>query len=926
MRPTFRHPVRSTLSVLALAAVAGCTLLGSGAASAVEPAPAQPRAAASDAPTEPAEDQRSSFTLPILPDTQFYSRYSASQFVPAYGTNPFEVQTNWIVENQDELNIPFVAHVGDVVDQEWVTGEWDAAEKAMKILTDGGVPYSVAPGNHDVKDMNARSSEGISGNYLSRFSASKLKAQAGDRLIGTYQNGLSSAYLFEAEGHQWMSLAFAWNASDDTIAWAQGILDAHPNVPVIVTSHSIINIAEDQLSPAPWWFGDLLWDTLIRKNDQIIMTVNGHFHGSTSQTRVNDAGHPVYQVLADYQMAADGGNGIMPLIEFDLTNNRIDIETVSPWVTRKHADTIASSDTPVLDGPWQSFSVDLDFGARFGWTVDPADEDNGDLSERVKAIAAAGWEGTGGDDAKAAAGSSADYIEADGTLAHWRFGGIEEGVVDETTEIPDVAGESPMYRNPIDETDAVEELEDVTVTHENVPFYSADFGAVCFDNSQRNTTGPDRMSFLSTEYGAPITMADLDSDSGYTIETFLQLDAQWTETANRWSAAITRGGSRQWSGINDSSDPGAGAAWLGVSNLREYQWSAADTDTHNSYTLWSGEIMQSAWHHVAIVNDPKADTVVMYVDGVPVLRNASGVGGMMAADFMPWIIGASTWDTEPEHGWHGCVGETRVVDHALKTSQFLTNRVDIDGDGAHFALTTDTGTVLASDAVVSEVTGTGFAGATVTVEDAATGSTTVAADGTWTITLDTPLSGSGAHPLSFVQSLGQREGTAYEAVLTIGARGPWAPAESDLEASLDGRITVTPDRFTPGQAITISLPAGYEGEDTYAFLFSDPTALGAATVADGSVRIVTPAGLALGGHRVALYTADGELIGWDAVTITAADLPATGTDPNPAGISAGDGSLALTGTSIGILVLLGAAAIGAIVFGWMGVLRTRRAR
>ncbi|MGO1847708.1 hypothetical protein, partial [Microbacterium sp.] len=52
------------------------------------------------APTaEAAEDTASRFTLAVLPDTQFYSRYSADQFFPRYGTDPFEVQTNWLADN-----------------------------------------------------------------------------------------------------------------------------------------------------------------------------------------------------------------------------------------------------------------------------------------------------------------------------------------------------------------------------------------------------------------------------------------------------------------------------------------------------------------------------------------------------------------------------------------------------------------------------------------------------------------------------------------------------------------------------------------------------------------------------------------------------------------------------------------------------------
>lgn len=917
------------LATSALAVTAGLIMTTAAAAAAAPSTPtagiAQPSTAVPVQDVVPAADGRSSFILPVLPDTQFYSRYSASQFMPSYGTNPFEVQAEWIVEHQQTLEMPFTVHVGDVVDQQWVAGEWDAAEKAMRILTDGGMPYSVIPGNHDVENQGARSSEGNADNYRARFGAADLAAQAGSALIGTYQDGLSSAYLFEAEGHTWMSLALAWNASDDTFDWAQGILDAHPEVPVILSSHAIINIAEDQMSPASWWWGDLLWDRLIRGNDQIILTLNGHFHGATSQTRVNDLGHPVHQVLTDYQMAADGGNGIMTVFEFDLSNAAIDVETVAPWVTVKHEESLTSSDRPVLDGTWQSFSLPLDFEERFGWTVDPALEDGADLSELAKELVSEGWDGDEAGAALEPAGSAQDYIRVDGTVAHWRFGDVAEGVVDESTVVPDIAGGSPMHRNPIGETDAQEELEDLTVTHDGTAYYSADAGASCFTNVHREPAGgPDRLSFLTTEYGAPVTFADLDADSGYTVETFLQLDADWTETDNRWSAAITRGGAREWAGIHDSSDPGAGVSWLGISNLREYQFSAADTATSNSYTLWSGEIMPGAWHHVAIVNDPAKDTAIMYVDGVPVLRNASGVGGMVAADYMPWLIGTSTWYTEPDHGWHGCVGETRIVERAVDSGEFLYNRVDIDGDGGSFSVATDLSGVQAPDTEISVLEGTGHAGASVRVEVAGEerGSAEVGSDGRWMIALDEAIAGSGSYDLSFLQSIGTRDGEPYQTLLVIGEESGWTPGDPEAEPDLEGRITITPDAFAPGDTITIELPEGYERTETHAFAFSTPTVLGSGTVTDGRITVVTPTTLAAGVHRIALYTADGEMIGWNTVFVD----PAEGGSAAPGDSSSGGasaGELAVTGLTTTVLVALGAVAASAVVLGLLA-LRARR--
>ena len=101
---------------------------------------------------------------------------------------------------------------------------------------------------------------------------------------------------------------------------------------------------------------------------------------------------------------------------------------------------------------------------------------------------------------------------------------------------------------------------------------------------------------------------------------------------------------------------------LGISNLREVQWNALAISTNgNGYrerTNWSGEIMPDRWMHIASVNDPVARTSTLYVDGAPVLRNTIDAVGLATAN-KPWRIGATGGN-----GWFGCVGETRIIDHA----------------------------------------------------------------------------------------------------------------------------------------------------------------------------------------------------------------------------------------------------------------------
>ena len=149
----------------------------------------------------------------------------------------------------------------------------------------------------------------------------------------------------------------------------------------------------------------------------------------------------------------------------DLDSLERRIVNVRKRAQAKDKESLTANDTPVLDGKWQSFSMPLDFESRFGYSPVAGSETKGDLSERAKSIVLEGWDGTGVGEQWAAAGRADDYVAVDGTVAHWRFGSVAEGVVDESTVIPDIAGDSPMYRSAIENTDAPEKLEDVQVSH-----------------------------------------------------------------------------------------------------------------------------------------------------------------------------------------------------------------------------------------------------------------------------------------------------------------------------------------------------------------------------------------------------------------------------------------------------------------------------
>ena len=298
-------------------------------------------------------DDSSPFTVVVLPDTQFYS-----QSYPA----TFDAQTQWILDHMGSNNIKFVTHVGDIV-QNAASGpdrnllEWTRADAALDRL-DGVVPYSVALGNHDydVKDLHS----GGATRYVEYFGAARY---AGRSWYGGASPDQRNHYqVFGAAGRSFLHINVEFEAPDSALAWAQSVIDAHPNLPVIMATHAYIQGTSGRSTSVrnpDGNSGAAMWQELVRRNRQIFMFVNGHFPGEANQTSLDDAGQPVFEMLSDYQSRTNGGDGWMRLLEFRPADNRIDVKTWSPTLGRFEVD--ANS----------QFSLAVNFNQRFNFGAPP---------------------------------------------------------------------------------------------------------------------------------------------------------------------------------------------------------------------------------------------------------------------------------------------------------------------------------------------------------------------------------------------------------------------------------------------------------------------------------------------------------------------------------------------------------------------------
>ncbi|MEE6273288.1 metallophosphoesterase [Georgenia sp. MJ206] len=775
---------------LTTAAAAALTALMAGA-------PAVP----ATADIEPADETSSRWTLATLPDTQFYSRYAADQFQPRYGSNPYQVQAEWLAEVHEDLNIPLVAHLGDLVDRASVEREWVAADAAHRALEGAGLPYSVLPGNHDLTNTRVPDRElGANEPYLRWFGPQRALAQSTD--AGRDESGFSEYHVFEAEGQEYLMLALAWRVSDETLAWAEDVMAEHPTLPTILTSHEILGVDSDGVTAVTGANGERLWQELIRSNDQIFLTISGHNHGSAYRTLENDNGNEVIQVLQDWQMNYEGGNGFLGLFEFDLANDAIHVSAPSPWVVWKPQEALTVYDQPFLDAPNEEFTLEVDFTERFsGFNPDwePGDGQYPSLTQRARDIILDGFEGVPAV-SRDLPGSVEDYPRVDGTVAHWRPNLVDAEIGDvlpEGSVLPDVVlAEQAMTRGPVATSPTARE-EDVTLCQGHA--FSASSSGICFANSSRPAN---RFSYFSTETGVPVNNVDLSD--GYTIEAFINISEEWNATDNAWTRALARTGNRsRLEGMPRITDYTASPASIGFSNLREFQWTVVPEDPRTGdRTAWSGEITSDDWYHLAIVNTPEDGAVTMYVDGMPILRNITDGNGMAFEEDFPWMIGAALSNDLIGSGWHGGVGEVRIIDRATEPGDWLIDRPDV----SRFEPAT-TRIEITEGEPLPALTGTGHPGATIRAEGSVSGEAVVGEDGTWTLEgiLDLDDAAAGTYEADLTQGFGERRSAAVALTVVVDEAPTTLPATVLAETRCTaGRVTLVA-RVTNDSASTVDV-------------------------------------------------------------------------------------------------------------------------
>ncbi|MFS0655198.1 metallophosphoesterase [Bacillus sp. 179-C3.3 HS] len=288
------------------------------------------------------QDEISKTSMPYkmvwMSDTQYYAK--------SY-PHIFKQMVEWIRDQRDKLNIQYVFHTGDIVDDS-KDKQWHRADAFMRVLDEHNIPYGVLAGNHDVRHRDGSYTE--FGRYFGakRFAEKPYYGES-------YQNNRGHYDLISAGGNDYMIVYMGWGITQNEIDWLNRVISEHPDRIVILNFHEYLLVSGNRSS-----IGDLIFHQVVKRHPNIVAVFSGHYHGASRKVDELDDDHDgkidrkVYQILADYQAGPEGGQGFMRLITADQEKNQLHFTTYSPYLNQEHFF------DPKTYGDQDEFSIDVD--------------------------------------------------------------------------------------------------------------------------------------------------------------------------------------------------------------------------------------------------------------------------------------------------------------------------------------------------------------------------------------------------------------------------------------------------------------------------------------------------------------------------------------------------------------------------------------
>lgn len=303
-------------------------------------------------PLEETKVYSDSFTIIVIPDTQGYADVRHEETQKHWPDicdqrDCFFQQTEWIKENQQQMNIAMALHVGDITQTDYHE-EWQIADKAFHTLDDF-VPYMLCSGNHDMgyspklqTTCQSRQSHFSSFFPPSRFTNNPIYDPHFSRkkhLHFREKGRIENYYLYlRAGGMKFLIITLEFKPRDETLEWANQVVAQHPHFRTIVVTHSYLTGAKGRRSVKDAYAvngnsGQSTWEKFVSRHKNIFLVLSGHAKENLLTSKAEN-GNTVHQVQADYWYwdipKIKAGSGFLRIMTFHPSKDMIEVQTYSP--------------------------------------------------------------------------------------------------------------------------------------------------------------------------------------------------------------------------------------------------------------------------------------------------------------------------------------------------------------------------------------------------------------------------------------------------------------------------------------------------------------------------------------------------------------------------------------------------------------------
>ncbi|WP_157987836.1 Ig-like domain repeat protein [Jiangella endophytica] len=276
-----------------------------------------------------------------MSDTQWYSNKEPETY---------QKMVDWVVTNRAAKDLSYGVHTGDIVQTPNAAIEWARASEIMRTWDEAGFPYGLVPGNHD--DVGG----GEYRPYREHFGGDRYEDNPW--YGGTVADNVQHYDVLSTPKADFLVMYLDWTLDDAEIAWANEIIQAHPDHNVIIATHWYIGGGGVFTGP-----GQRIFDEIVVPNDNVDLVLCGHIHNTAYNIKHLEDGRVVVEVLYDTQELPTAGGGWMRTIDFDTvagTMTHDSFSVLTPEADSAFGDPAAENfTTPLqLDTPTRSIATD----------------------------------------------------------------------------------------------------------------------------------------------------------------------------------------------------------------------------------------------------------------------------------------------------------------------------------------------------------------------------------------------------------------------------------------------------------------------------------------------------------------------------------------------------------------------------------------